>query len=246
MNKRLLITGTTSGVGLSLTEYLSQRFEVIALGRNETRLAERFAERTGVRTYTADLNDAERTDAVVGEIVQQHGPIGYLINNAGLMTRSALNDLPRDRLVESLQVNAIAAWQIMRLVLPGMVSEDFGRVINLTSGAPLNCFPEFAAYSASKAALNAITVTAAREYENHNIRINLMSPGPVRSNMAPDAAMDPSVCHPTVDYLLDMPPDGPTGRFFWLGHEIPLFPDLEGVDWLGGTATDRFKRILPP
>jgi 3-oxoacyl-[acyl-carrier protein] reductase len=87
-------------------------------------------------------------------------------------------------------------------------------------------------------------VTAAREYADHDIKINLMSPGPVRSQMAPDAPMDPSVCHPTVDYLLGLDQGGPTGRFFWLGYEIPLFPDLEGIHWLEGRADPRFRSVL--
>ena len=102
------------------------------------------------------------------------------------------------------------------------------------SGVPLNCAPGYGAYSASKAALNVFTVSAARECASCNIKINLMSPGPVRSGMAPDAPLDPSVCHPTADYLLELGADGPTGRFFWLGREIPLFPDLSGVCWLEG------------
>jgi 3-oxoacyl-[acyl-carrier protein] reductase len=56
--------------------------------------------------------------------------------------------------------------------------------------------------------------------------------------------MDPSSAIPTIDYLLDPAPDGPTGRFFWLGHEIPLFPDLDGVRWLEGVAPERFRRVL--
>ena len=56
--------------------------------------------------------------------------------------------------------------------------------------------------------------------------------------------MEPSACHPTVDYLLGLDAQGPTGRFFWLGHEIPLFPDLEGIEWLAGKASPKFKRVL--
>ncbi len=51
-----------------------------------------------------------------------------------------------------------------------------------------------------------------------------MSPGPVRTEMAPDAEMDPSACHPTVDYLLQLGENGPTGKFFWLGYQIPIVP----------------------
>ncbi len=125
-----------------------------------------------------------------------------------------------------------------------MKKKNFGRIINVTSGAPLNCFPEYGIYSASKATLNALTVTAAKECAAFNIKINLMSPGPVRTEMAPDAPMDPSVCHPTADYLLGLGEDGPTGRFFWLGYEIPLFPNLEGIHWLEGRADERFKKVF--
>jgi hypothetical protein len=46
-----------------------------------------------------------------------------------------------------------------------------------------------------------------------------------------------------VDYLLGLDEKGPTGKFFWLGYEIPLFPILEGIDWMGGKADERFKRV---
>ena len=125
-----------------------------------------------------------------------------------------------------------------------MKKNNFGRIINLTSGAPLNCITGFGIYSASKGALNALTVTAAREYSKYNIKINLMSPGPVRTEMTPDAPMHISVCYPTVDYLLNLDESGPTGKFFWLGYEVPLFPDLEGVEWLKGIGNSKLNKIL--
>src|SRR5690606_861144 len=133
---------------------------------------------------------------------------------------------------------------VMKRLLPAMAADGFGRVINVTSGAPLNCFAGYASYSASKGALNAVSITAANEYADTNVTVNLMSPGPVRSNMAPNAPMDPSACHPTVDFLLSDALDTPTGGFFWLGHEIPLKPDLNGIQWLEGRAPDRFRKVV--
>jgi NAD(P)-dependent dehydrogenase (short-subunit alcohol dehydrogenase family) len=133
---------------------------------------------------------------------------------------------------------------IMRRLLPAMKERGFGRIINMTSGAPLNCFPGYSAYSASKGALNAFTVTAARECSDLNIKINLMSPGPVKTKMAPNGPLDPSVCHPTVEYLLSVGENGPTGRFFWLGYEIPLFPSLDGIEWLEGRADERYHKAF--
>ena len=238
---RVLITGASSGVGRSLVDHLKGRFEVIAVARRVERMRELFGD-DEVHCYGIDL--AERSAlAELDEVLERHAPVLNVINNAGMGGSWTVEDLSTERLHRVMAVNAYAPLHIMRAVLGDMVENDYGRIINVTSGAPLNCFAGHAAYSSSKAALNAITVTAAREYERHNIKINLMSPGPVRTEMAPNAAMDPSVCHDTADYLLGLNADGPTGRFFWLGHEIPLFPNLDGIDWLGGTASEAYPRI---
>lgn len=240
----LLLTGISSGVGLSLARHLSARFDVIGIVRKADVARDALADTPNVRLYVADLSDAAALNSCLDEICAVHGTPSYLINNAGVNVPGRLESLDMAQFNLSLQVNCVAPLAIMQRLLPSMVARDFGRVINITSGAPLNCFPGYAAYTASKASLNAVTVTAAREYEGQNIKINLMSPGPVRSNMAPNAPMDPVVCHPTVDYLLSLPADGPTGRFFWLGYEIPLFPNLDGVQWLEGKAADNFRRVL--
>jgi NAD(P)-dependent dehydrogenase (short-subunit alcohol dehydrogenase family) len=240
----VLITGASSGVGLSLTHHLSGRFHVLAVARSLERLEAEFGADPDVTIYGLDLSDADAVQRVLSTMIDRHGFIGYVINNAGVIVRSPLEQLDEQDILHSLHVNALAPAAIMRRLLPAMRACGFGRIINVTSGAPLNCFAEFSAYSASKGALNAFAVTAAREHADTNIKINLMSPGPVRSRMAPDGPLDPSVCHPTVDYLLSLDAGGPTGRFFWLGYEVPLFPDLEGIDWLEGRADERFQKVF--
>jgi NAD(P)-dependent dehydrogenase (short-subunit alcohol dehydrogenase family) len=244
MRKILLVTGASSGVGLSLAQYLSDRYEVVAVARRVERMEEALGKKPNVTIRQADLSQPAEVERLVEWLNSQFGHIPYVINNAGVNIRGAIDMLSPADMTRCMMVNALAPLAILRGALPGMKKNNFGRVINVTSGAPLNCFPEFAAYSASKGALNALTVTCAKECSASNIRINLMSPGPVRTEMAPQATMDPSACHPTVDYLLDLDENGPTGRFFWLGHEIPLFPNLEGVDWMGGKADSKFRRVL--
>ncbi len=241
----LLLTGASSGVGLSLAHHLAGRFHVIAVARSIGRLDSEFGSNPNVSVYEVDLAEQESLARFLDRVTTEYGHIGYVINNAGTNVGSVLIDkLEESDMVRSLQVNAISPATIMKYLLPGMKAHNFGRVVNVTSGAPLNCYPGYSAYSASKAALNAFTVTAARECADYNIKINLMSPGPVRTNMAPNAPMDPSVCHPTADYLLTLGKDGPTGRFFWLGYEIPITPDLAGVEWLEGHADDRFQKAF--
>jgi NAD(P)-dependent dehydrogenase (short-subunit alcohol dehydrogenase family) len=244
LNKTLLITGASSGVGLSLARYLANHYQVVAVARRVERMQEALSDRPQVVVRQADLGAPEDVEQLVDWLKSRFGHVPYVVNNAGVNIRGSVGELSPGDVSRSIAVNMLAPFAILRGLLPGMKANNFGRVINVTSGAPLNCFPGFSAYSASKAALNALTVTCARECLALNIRINLMSPGPVRTEMAPNASMDPSACHPTVDYLLNLEEGGPTGRFFWLGYEIPLFPNLEGIDWMGGKADARFARVV--
>ena len=240
----LLLTGASSGVGNSLVHHLSRDFHVLAAARRREKMEKEFAGLDSVTCYSVDLSERTEVDNFLRQVRDEHGPILYLINNAGVNINGSIREVNMEKVEYSMSVNAYAPLQLMKGVLRDMVEHKFGRIINVTSGAPLNCFADYASYSSSKAALNALTVTAAREYRGENIKINLMSPGPVQTEMAPNASMDPSVCHDTVDYLLSLENDGPTGRFFWLGYEIPIFPDLEGVEWLDGKASDKYKKVL--
>ncbi|MBB3140064.1 SDR family NAD(P)-dependent oxidoreductase [Halomonas organivorans] len=244
MMRHVLVTGATGGVGSTLCRYLAETYQVLAVGRQPRRLDELHEMLPEISTYCCDLGSSDDVSRLVDMLRSEYDHIPYVVNNAGVNVPRSLDDMSHHELVSSLSVNAIAPFLIMQGVLPAMRRENFGRIINITSGAPMNCFAGFSAYSASKGALNALTVTAAREHEDYDIKINLMSPGPVRSGMAPAASMDPDVCLPTFDYLLNLDETGPSGRFFWLGHELPLFPDLEGVDWLHGTASAEFPRIV--
>lgn len=240
----VLITGASSGVGRSLVDHLKTSYTVIAVARRLEKMQVQFQDAPTVHCYALDVSDADDVQSTLKSIRHTHGPVSHLINNAGVMHAEKIQQLDVDAFLYSMRVNAAGALGLMQGVLEDMVEHNYGRIINITSGAPLNCFPGYAAYSASKAALNALTVTAAREHEGRNIRINLMSPGPVQTEMAPDAPMDPSVCHPTVDFLLTLDEEGPTGRFFWLGYEIPWAPDLDGVAWLEGTASDAYEKVI--
>lgn len=232
----VIVTGASSGVGNSVVKHLSGRFRVIAVARRIDRLEQDFGADPNVEIYSLDLRDDPAIRRFCEDLLLRDEAIGYIVNNAGINRPGPIVELDDNDVRTSIQVNALAPLAIMQAFLPDMAKRRFGRIVNVTSGAPLNCFAGFGAYSGSKALLNALTVTAAREFEHSNIRINLMSPGPVRSEMAPDASMDPEACHPTLDYLLAPDAGIPTGRFFWLGYEVPLVPEMD-IDWLNGWAS---------
>ncbi|WP_047445995.1 SDR family NAD(P)-dependent oxidoreductase [Alistipes sp. ZOR0009] len=240
--KTILITGGSSGVGKTLVEYFSNQYKVITIARRVEEMRSAFSNNPNVDIYKADLASMSDLCDVLNEITKKYQRVDCIINNAGIMHKGDVELVSTDDLMKSITVNAISPIEIVKFFLPGMKKNNFGRIINLTSGAPLNCFKGVGAYSASKSILNTLTVTLAKEMMEYDIKINLMSPGPVKSEMAPDALLEPSICIPTVEYLLNEVAD--TGKFYWLGYEIPLSPDLEGIDWLNGIASDRFNKIL--
>lgn len=241
----ILITGGSSGVGKALAIYLSKRFNVIVLSRRKDQMINNFVGFSNLHIYDVDITDKIALNNVLEEVKNSHGKISYIINNAGILISKKIDELDFQRDLEySLSLNAFAPMQIINFFLSDMKKNNFGRIINLTSGAPLNCFANFGAYSASKAVLNSLIVTLSKELEEFNIKVNLMSPGPVKSEMVPNAPMEVDVCFDTVDYLLDLKANDFTGEFFWLGYKVPLFPDLKGVKWLEGIGNEKLQKVL--
>lgn len=239
----LLLTGASSGIGRSLAKRFAGEFHVIGLARRIERMEATYADEPWVTPRELDLSDATAVEATLDELRDEYGPFTHCINNAGVNRSGELLAVDQPDLRESMQVNAFAPVQILQALLPEMRERDFGRVVNVTSGAPLNCPPGAGAYSASKAALNTYTRTAAAENDDRDIKMNLMSPGPCRTEMAPDAPLEPSACHSTAEYLLTLSADGPTGEFFWLDHRVPLTPDLSGTEWEAGEPGPNLEPI---
>lgn len=167
-----------------------------------------------VSTCHIDLSDSNYFEEVLEHIIDEHGDILYLINNAAINLKMGIENISKNDLGNIFLINTIAPFILLKKLIISMVRNNFGRIINVSSAATLYCLEKYAAYSGSKAALNALTVTAAKEYRDYNIKINLMSPCSIRTEMSPQALLDPSVCHSTVDYLLSLDIKGPTGRFF--------------------------------
>lgn len=241
-NKTILITGGSSGVGTMLVDELSKSNKIITIARRLEKLHRLFSNNINVETYQVDISNLESVKTFLNVMSEQGIVVDGIINCAGVMQRGDIDDISIDDYTYSINVNAIAPLMIVKHFLPIMKSQNYGRIINITSGAPLNCFQGFSLYSSSKALLNAWTVTLSKELKELNIKINLMSPGPVKTEMAPNATMDPLVCLPTVKYLLDNVTTG--GDFYWLGYKVPLFPDLKGVDWLNGVGNDKLIKVL--
>lgn len=240
--KTILITGCSSGVGRMLAFELSKENFVIAVARREEKLKEYFSSNENIFIIKCDVSDDYSLSRMFDEVDNNFERIDVILNCAGIMSSGKVVDLEIENFLYSINVNAISPLKIVKHYLPSMIKNNFGRIINFTSGAPLNNFAGYSIYSGSKAVLNSWTITLGYELEGTNVLINLMSPGPVKSDMAPNAQLDPIVCLPTVNYLLNTCTT--SGGFYWLGYKVPLKPDLEGVDWLHGIGNEKLTKIL--
>ena len=108
--------------------------------------------------------------------------------------------------------------------------KNYGRIINISSGGSVNCVKYYSAYSASKAGLNTIAKSLNNELFGFNIKINTLSPGPIKTKMFPKNKLSAKLCIPTLKYLMNSNKNGPSGNFFWFKKKINIIPNLK-INW---------------
>ncbi len=188
--KTVLITGGSSGIGRATAIRLAQAgAEVLIVARDADRLAGVQQEIQGLGgrcgTYVCDIADAQACAAFLKLLTAEHGRIDILINNAGRSIRRAIdNSYERLHDFERLmRINYFAAVAVTLGVLPGMVRQRGGHIINISSIGVLSSAPRFAGYNASKAALEAFSRCAAAEYRGRGIRFTSINMPLVRTPM---------------------------------------------------------------
>ena len=118
-----------------------------------------------------------------------------------------------------------------------MKKNNFGRIINVTSGAQLNCAAGGFLSSGSKSVLNVLTLTTSNECKEFNIKANLFSPGQIKTEMMPKAKGDPNKAVKFLKILLSKKKKLFSGKFIWRNYNLPLNTNLKNINWEKGTAT---------
>ncbi|WP_456272968.1 SDR family NAD(P)-dependent oxidoreductase [Bacillus sp. AK031] len=201
----VMITGASKGLGRELAlAFAKQGAKLAVCARGEEKLKEvqRDLERTGaeVLAVTADAASAKDVDRFVSIAEGVYGKIDVLINNASVFGKGPclLLDYSNEEFEEVMRVNTMNPLLMTKRVLPGMLSRNKGSIINLTSEAGKTGFAEWGAYGISKFAVEGMTQTWADEVSDTGVRINMVDPGEMDTEMHDRAV-------PGCDYDLAQP-----------------------------------------
>ena len=174
-----VVTGAGSGIGRATAERLAEvGCQVTLIGRHVARLNET-ADRIGDLAFAApaDVTDPDALAAAIEVGRDRFGPIDILVNNAGAATSAPFLKTDAEALRAMLALNLEAPAEAARLVLPGMLTRRWGRIVNVASTAGLKGYPYVSAYVAAKHGLVGLTRALALEVASKGVTVNAVCPG---------------------------------------------------------------------
>lgn len=212
--KVVVITGATSGIGLATAEKLAQAGAILVIGaRTREKLDEVAAslEAKGgnVHAYQCDFSDMDACDEFVKTVLDNHGHVDVLVNNAGRSIRRSLS-LAFDRFHDferTMQLNYFGSVRLIMGFAPSMLERQGGHVVNISSIGVLTNAPRFSAYVASKSALDAFSRCAAAEWSDRNLTFTTINMPLVKTPMIAPTKIYDSVPTLSPDEAADMVAD---------------------------------------
>jgi NAD(P)-dependent dehydrogenase (short-subunit alcohol dehydrogenase family) len=202
--KVAVVTGAGRGIGRSIAEMFAEEgATVVATSR---RNEDGFGQLDGAVEYRQlDVASKDAWDHVVAEVVRRHGRVDALVNNAGIIKYAALHDLDVDDWDEVVAVNQTGTWLGMRAVVPHMLANGGGSIINVSSIWGNAAVGGAHAYHATKGAVRNMSKNAAITYAREGIRVNSLHPGFIATPLTDE--QDPGVN----EYVVSQTPMGRAG-----------------------------------
>ena len=179
-----IVTGGTRGIGEAISVALKDAgHSVAAVYAGNADAAKRFEDRTGIRTYKFDVSDFEACRDGVDRITKDLGPVGILVNNAGITRDGTMHRMSFDRWNAVLQTNLSSCFNMSRCVIDGMRERGFGRIVNIGSVNGQAGQYGQVNYAAAKSGIHGFTKALAQEGAGKGITVNAIAPGYIDTDM---------------------------------------------------------------
>jgi 2-deoxy-D-gluconate 3-dehydrogenase len=189
-----LVTGASRGIGRAVALALGAAGAAVACCARSERIeatAEEIRTAGGrARSFTLDVTRRADIDARVREVAESLGPVDVLVNNAGITLERRSVDVTDEEWDDVLATNLTSMFRLARSVAPGMIARGRGKIINIGSMYGRIGVPRYAAYCASKGAVEALTRSLAAEWARHGIQVNCLAPGYINTDIPREAMAD--------------------------------------------------------
>jgi NAD(P)-dependent dehydrogenase (short-subunit alcohol dehydrogenase family) len=220
----VIVTGANRGIGNAIVRQLAVAGMIVVLTARDEKQAVKAASQLSklgeVLPKQLDITDSVSVGRLRDGLLQDLGRVDVLVNNAGILIEDddGATKVDMEVVRRTFETNVVGSWRMAQAFIPVMLEQNYGRIVNVSSGSGSfsgGMDHDNAAYSLSKASLNALTVLLATQTKPHNILVNALSPGWVKTEMGgTDATRSVEEAADTPVWLATLPDGGPTGGFF--------------------------------
>ena len=193
-----IVTGASRGIGVAIAEELARRSYRLALVARQGQALDQAAERlrrqygSGVEALPCDVRDSEQVRSRFSRLLEGTPRIEVLVNNAGVGRFAPLHELSEADWDEQLETNLRGVFYCSKALIPRMIEQRSGHIINISSLAGKNAFPGGGAYCASKWGLQGLSYCMAEDLRRYQIRVSVICPGTVETEFSPQSGKDPA------------------------------------------------------
>ena len=237
--KVAIVTGGVQGFGLAVVERFLNSGANVVIWENDKKLLDEFKTINDIHKIQTDVSKSDSVEAAVSETVKKFGTIDILVNNAGIAGPNHKTwEYPNNDWQKVIDIDLTGVFYCCKYVVPHMIKNNYGRIVNVASIAGKEGNPNAMPYSAAKAGVIAITKSLGKELADKNIAVNCITPAAAKTRIFDQISQE------HIDYMLSKIP---RNRFLkveelasmvaWLVSEENSYTTSSVFDLSGGRAT---------